>query len=57
MSLYVLNRYGFDALHVHQPPDTSALIAVFYKVLGKAYAMDHQDLAPELYEAHFLYRE
>lgn len=55
LSLYVLIRYGFDALHVHQPPDTSALITVFYKLLGKAYVMDHHDLAPELYEAHFLY--
>lgn len=56
MPLYVLIRYGFDGLHVHQPPDTSALIAVFYKVLGKAYVMDHHALAPELSEAHLLYR-
>jgi len=52
-ALYVFFWQGFDALHIHQPPDTSWLIAGLFKVLGKPYIMDHHDLAPELYDAHF----
>ncbi len=56
LSVYVWARYGIDAVHVHQPPDTGLLVAGFFKLFGKAYVMDHHDLAPELYNAHFLYR-
>jgi glycosyltransferase involved in cell wall biosynthesis len=53
ISLYVFFQQGFDVVHVHQPPDTYALIAGFYKLFGKKYVFDHHDLAPELYEARF----
>ncbi len=53
LSLYVLLKDGFDAIHTAQPPDTFVFIAMFYKILGKLYILDHHDLAPELYDAHF----
>lgn len=51
LSLYVLVRRGFDAVHVHTPPDMTAMIAIFYRVLGKKFVFDHHDLSPELYLA------
>jgi len=53
LSLYVLMKKGFDIVHTAQPPDTFVFIAAFYKLLGKLFVMDHHDLAPELYYAHF----
>jgi glycosyltransferase involved in cell wall biosynthesis len=49
LSLSVLMDKGFDIIHAHHPPDTSAFIAGFYKLFGKRYVLDHHDLAPELY--------
>jgi glycosyltransferase involved in cell wall biosynthesis len=51
ISLYVLGRRGFDAVHTHAPPDMFVVIAAFYKLLGKKYVVDLHDLSPELYEA------
>lgn len=51
ISLYVLVRRGFDAVHTHAPPDMFVVIAAFYKLLGKKYVVDLHDLSPELYEA------
>lgn len=53
LSFYVFIRYNFDVIHAHQPPDTFAIIAAFYKLFGKKYVFDHHDLAPELYYARF----
>lgn len=49
VSLFVFLSKNFDFIHTHQPPDTFALIAGFYKLFGKRYVFDHHDLAPELY--------
>jgi len=49
MSFYVWLRHGFDAMHLHNPPDTLVFIAMFYKLLGKPFVFDHHDLSPELY--------
>ncbi len=51
ISLYVFFRRGFDAVHVHTPPDMTALIAIFYQLLGKKFVFDLHDLSPELYLA------
>ncbi len=48
---YILLRHGFDAIHVHTPPDVNALVAVTCKLLGKHFVFDHHDLSPELYQA------
>ncbi|TWU34942.1 glycosyltransferase family 4 protein [Novipirellula artificiosorum] len=50
-SLYVFVRHGFDVVHVHTPPDMTAMIAIFYKVFGKRFVFDLHDLSPELYLA------
>ena len=49
VSLRALTAGGFDVVHAAQPPDALALIAGFYKLLGKKYVLDHHDLSPELY--------
>jgi len=48
----VLLRCGFDVVHVHDPPDTLAIVAAAFKLLGKRFVYDHHDLAPELYQAN-----
>ena len=53
ISLFVLLRSGFDIVHAHNPPDSFVLIAAFYKLLGKGFVYDHNDLSPELYYARF----
>ena len=49
LSLIALVVDGFDVVHIAQPPDALAVIAGFYKLLGKRYVLDHHDLSPELY--------
>ncbi|WP_417747620.1 glycosyltransferase family 4 protein [Rosistilla oblonga] len=51
LSWFVLLRHGFDAVHVHTPPDLMGLVAIFFKLLGKRFVFDHHDLSPELYLA------
>jgi glycosyltransferase involved in cell wall biosynthesis len=54
LSLKVLRRHGFDAIHACNPPDNIFLIGTLYKVLaGKRFLFDHHDINPELYEAKF----
>ena len=53
LSLQVWYRPGFDIIHAANPPDTSVLIAAFYKLFGKKFVFDHHDLAPEMYEERF----
>jgi glycosyltransferase involved in cell wall biosynthesis len=49
LSLFVLLWQGFDVIHAHNPPDTFALIGLFYKFFGKRFVFDQHDLSPELF--------
>lgn len=51
ISMFVFIRHGFEVVHVHTPPDLTAIVAVFYRLLGKKFVFDHHDLSPELYLA------
>ncbi len=51
ISFYILVRFGFDAIHIHMPPDLNGFLGVFYRLLGKKFVMDHHDLSPELFSA------
>ncbi len=51
VSIWVLVRSGFDAVHVHCPPDLNSMLAIFFKLLGKKFVVDLHDLSPELYQA------
>jgi glycosyltransferase involved in cell wall biosynthesis len=54
LSLKVLRRHGFDAIHACNPPDNMFLIGALYKLFaGKRFLFDHHDINPELYEAKF----
>ncbi len=51
VATWVLLRSGFDAVHVHCPPDLNSMLAIFFKLLGKKFVVDLHDLSPELYQA------
>lgn len=53
LTFLVFIKHGFDVIHAHNPPDTFALIAAPYKLLGKRFIFDHHDLSPEMYDARF----
>lgn len=53
LSLFLFLRQGFAAIHAHNPPDTLALIAAFFKPFGVRFVFDHHDLSPEMYYARF----
>ncbi|HVS78165.1 MAG TPA: glycosyltransferase family 4 protein [Steroidobacteraceae bacterium] len=54
LSVKVLRRHGFDAIHACNPPDNIFLIgALFRMIAGKRFLFDHHDINPELYEAKF----
>ena len=44
---------GIDVIQGCNPPDLVFLVALPFKLLGKAYIFDHHDINPELYEAKF----
>ena len=48
---YILIRHGFDAIHIHTPPDLNISVGIFAKLFGKKIVFDHHDLSPELYKA------
>ncbi len=50
---YIFFRYGFDAIHAHNPPDTLFAVAIPFKLLGKKFVFDHHDLCPELYRSRY----
>ena len=50
ISIWVFLRHGFDALHVHTPPDMYVTIGFIYRIFGVKYVQDHHDLSPELYQ-------
>jgi glycosyltransferase involved in cell wall biosynthesis/peptidoglycan/xylan/chitin deacetylase (PgdA/CDA1 family) len=51
ISFYCFLRFGFDAIHIHMPPDLNGFLGIFYRLLGKKFVMDHHDLSPELFAA------
>lgn len=51
LASWVLVRHGFDAIHVHCPPDMNTLVALPFKLIGKKFVVDLHDLSPELYQA------
>jgi glycosyltransferase involved in cell wall biosynthesis len=53
LALVVYARTRFRALHACNPPDTTFLIGLFFKLFGVRFIFDHHDLNPELYEAKF----
>jgi glycosyltransferase involved in cell wall biosynthesis len=53
MSVWVLLRRGFDAIHAHNPPDTLFLVALPFRLIGKKFIFDHHDLCPELYRSRY----
>ena len=53
LTLYILAKDGFDAIHAHNPPDTLFVVGALGKVLGKKFIFDHHDLSPELYLSRF----
>lgn len=51
-AVYIFFRRGFDAVHVHSPPDMNCVVAIFFKIVArKKYVLDTHDLSPELYDA------
>jgi hypothetical protein len=50
-SVGVARRSRFDIIHMHNPPDLLAFIALPYRLLGCRCIFDHHDLSPELYNA------
>ncbi|MGK0238035.1 MAG: glycosyltransferase involved in cell wall biosynthesis [Candidatus Pelagisphaera sp.] len=50
LTCFVLVRNGFDCIHVHTPPDLTAIIAIPFQWTGKHFVFDHHDLSPELYQ-------
>lgn len=50
-SWFILLRHGFDAIHVHAPPDMNALVPLTFKLFRKRFVYDMHDLSPELYAA------
>ena len=53
LTLRVLLKRGFDAVHACNPPDLFFLVGGFYRLFGKRFVFDHHDASPELYEAKF----
>lgn len=53
LSVKVLFKHGFDAIHACNPPDNIFLIGCFFKLFGKRFLFDHHDINPELFEAKF----
>jgi len=49
LSVVVAFREGFDAIHLHNPPNSPFIVGLFFRLLGKKFVFDHHDLAPELY--------
>jgi glycosyltransferase involved in cell wall biosynthesis len=52
-SIYVLVKDGFDAIHIHNPPDTLFIVGLFHRIIGKKFVFDHHDLSPELFLSRY----
>ena len=53
LSLYLFVREGFDAIHIHNPPNTLFIVGAFYRLFGKKFVFDHHDIEPELYLSRY----
>jgi glycosyltransferase involved in cell wall biosynthesis len=53
LTVRVAARGGFDAIQVNNPPDIYFAIALPFKLLGKRFVFEMQDLMPELYLERF----
>ena len=53
LSFYILIKDGFDAIHLHNPPNTVFMVGAFYRIFGKKFVFDHHDLVPELYLSRY----
>jgi glycosyltransferase involved in cell wall biosynthesis len=49
-------RTKFQILHACNPPDTTFLVALPFKLLGVRFVFDHHDLGPELYDSKYIRR-
>lgn len=49
-------RHRFQILHACNPPDTTFLVALPFKLLGVRFVFDHHDLGPELYDSKYIRR-
>jgi glycosyltransferase involved in cell wall biosynthesis/peptidoglycan/xylan/chitin deacetylase (PgdA/CDA1 family) len=49
ISSWVLLRFGFDAIHIHCPPDMNIMVGIPYRWIGKKVVVDLHDLSPELF--------
>ena len=53
LSIKVLFRHGFDAIHTANPPDLFFMIGLFYRPFGKKFIFDQHDLTPEIFKVKF----
>ena len=53
LSLFIHLKYGFQVIHLHNPPNTLVIIAAFYRILGKKFVFDHHDLSAELFLSRY----
>lgn len=51
LAWWCLIRHGFDAIHIHCPPDMNVLVGIPFTWLGKKLVIDLHDLSPELFAA------
>ncbi|QDL94800.1 glycosyltransferase family 4 protein (plasmid) [Paroceanicella profunda] len=49
----VFRTEGFDTLQGCNPPDLIWLVALPFRLMGRAYVFDHHDLSPELFDAKY----
>lgn len=53
LSFKIFIKFGFDIIHICNPPDLLFLVTLPYKLLGKKVIFDHHDINPELYVAKY----
>ena len=53
LSLFIHVKYGFQVIHLHNPPNTLVIIAAFYRMFGKKFVFDHHDLSAELFLSRY----
>jgi glycosyltransferase involved in cell wall biosynthesis len=49
----IYRRERFHVIHACNPPDTTFLLGVFFKLFGVRFIFDHHDLNPELFAVKF----
>jgi glycosyltransferase involved in cell wall biosynthesis len=56
LAFMIYRRTPFRVLLACNPPDTTFLIALLFKIMGVRFVFDHHDLSPELYDVKFFRR-